>query len=92
MTVLNVEVKARTLISTNLNDKVRREKLIIKSDIKVKILTKSRQVKENGFFNSAIDVAASSMISIRQVTCQEVGILVDLNWVSHVIIWNWGQV
>lgn len=88
MTMLNVEVKARTLISTDLDDKVRRQKLIIKSNIKVKILTKRGQVEENGLFNGAFDIATSSMISIRQVTCQKDGILVDLNWMGHVVIWN----
>ena len=88
MTVFNVEVKSRTLIPTNLDDKVGREQLVIKGNIQVKILTKRGQMEENRFFNSTCYVTASSAIATRQVTCQKGGMLVDLNWMSHVVIWN----
>ena len=88
MTVFNIEVKSRTLIPTNLDDKVGREQLVIKGNIQVKILTKRGQMEENRFFNGTCYVTASSVITTRQVTCQKGGMLVDLNWMCHVVIWN----
>lgn len=49
-------------------------------------------MEKDGFLDTNIHASAPSMITIGQVTWQKIAIIVDLDWVSDLIIWNWKMI
>lgn len=49
-------------------------------------------MEKDGFLDTNFHASAPSMITIEQVTWQKIAIIVYLDWVSDVIIWNWNMI
>ena len=81
----------RRAVTANLNLKIGREKLIVNRDVQMEVLTESGQLEEDGFFEArAIDIPPTTSIAIVQVTWQESTCRINLDWMSHIVLWNCG--
>ena len=67
MAVLDVIMKFRAAISTNLHFKMRREEHIVQGNVQLIFLTESRHFEENRLFGRATDSSLAAGIAISQV-------------------------